>query len=116
MTVWRHVWWDVCRSVGLAVALHGCTLSGWVHPPHPPADLAADQAACYAQLAQETQGGAASLYVAEPFWVYEFRRCMQQKGWSPPHWQFSSHEGGLGSSAPANAAVLDSLACSPRST
>ena len=21
--VWRHVWWEVCRSVGLAVALHG---------------------------------------------------------------------------------------------
>ena len=28
MTVWRHVWWDVCRSVGLAVALHGCTPPG----------------------------------------------------------------------------------------
>jgi hypothetical protein len=31
-----------------------------------------------------------SLYVAEPFWVAAFRRCMQQKGWSPPHWQFAS--------------------------
>ena len=50
-----------------------------------------DQAACEAPLPQETQGGAASLYVAEPFWVSAFRRCMQQKGWSPPHWQFSSH-------------------------
>jgi hypothetical protein len=93
MTVWRHVWWDICRSVGLAVTLHGCASSGWVHSPQPPADLAADQAACYAQLAQQTQGGAASLYVAEPFWVSADRRCMQQKGWSPPHRQFSSHEG-----------------------
>jgi hypothetical protein len=94
MTAWRHIWWNVCRAVGLAVALQGCASSGWVHPPHPPADLAADQAACYAQLAQETREGAASLYIAEPFWVTEFRRCMQQKGWSPPHWQFSSHERG----------------------
>jgi hypothetical protein len=91
MLVWRHVWWEVWCSVGLAVALHGCATSGWVHLSQPPADLTADQAACYAQLRQETQGGAASLYVAEPFWVAEFRRCMQQKGWSPPHWQISSH-------------------------
>jgi hypothetical protein len=100
MMVWRHVWWEICRSVGLAVALHGCATSGWVHPPQPPADLAADQAACYAQLAQlaqETQGGAMmSLYVTEPFWVYVFHRCMQRKGWSPPHWQFSSHSGEAG--------------------
>jgi hypothetical protein len=91
MTDWRHVWWDICRSLGLAVALHGCASSGWVHPSQPSADLAADQAACYAQLTRETQGGAASLYVAEPFWVSAVRRCMQQKGWSSPHWQFSSH-------------------------
>ena len=52
--VWRHVWWEVCRSVGLAVALHGCAASEWVHLSQPPADLAADQAACYAQLPQET--------------------------------------------------------------
>jgi hypothetical protein len=96
MMVWRHVWWEVCRSVGLAVALHGCATSGWVHPSQPPADLAADQAACYAQLPQETHGGAVSLYVAEPFWVSAFRHCMQQKGWSPPHWQFSSHSRGAG--------------------
>jgi hypothetical protein len=90
MTVWRHIWRQVCGSGGLALALHGCATSGWVHPPQPPADLTADQAACYARLSQETQGGATSLYVAEPFWVAAFRRCMQQKGWSPPHWQFSS--------------------------
>ena len=83
MTVWRHVLWDVCRCLVLAVALHGCASSEWVHPTQPPPDLAADQAACNAQLAQETQGGAAALYVAEPFWVYEFRRCMQRKSWSP---------------------------------
>ena len=93
MRGWRHVWWEVCRSVGLAVALHGCTTSGWVPPPQRPADLAADQAACYAQLAQETQGGAATLYVAKPFWVAAFRRWMEQKGWSPPHRQFSSQAG-----------------------
>jgi hypothetical protein len=91
MTVGRHVRWGVCRWLVLAVALHGCATSGWVHPTQPPPDFAADQAACTAQLAQETQGGAASLYVAEPFWVYELRRCMQRKGWSPPHWQFSAH-------------------------
>ena len=84
MTVWRHVLWDVCRCLVLAVALHGCASS------EPPPDLAADQAACNAQLAQETQGGAAALYVAGPFWVYEFRRCMQRKSWSPPHWQRSA--------------------------
>jgi hypothetical protein len=67
MTDWCYVWWEVWRSVGLAVALYGCASSGWVHSPQPPADLAADQAACYARLPQETQGGATSLYVAEPF-------------------------------------------------
>ena len=90
MTVWRHVLWDVCRCLVLAVALHGCASSEWVHPTQPPPDLAADQAACNAQLAQEIQGGAAALYVAEPFWVYEFRGCMQRKSWWPPHWQRSA--------------------------
>jgi hypothetical protein len=90
MTVWRHGLWDVCRCLVLAVVLHGCASSGWVHPAQPPPDLAADQAACHAQLAQETHGGAASLYVAEPFWVEACRRCMQRKGWSLPHWQRSA--------------------------
>jgi hypothetical protein len=48
MTGWRHIWREVCGSVGLALALHGCATSGWVHPPQSTADLAADQAACYA--------------------------------------------------------------------
>jgi hypothetical protein len=96
MTVWHQALRGICGSLILAVTLQGCATSGWVHPPHPPSDLATDQAACAAQLSQETQGGATSLYVAEPFWVYEFRRCMQRKGWSPPHWQFSSRSDGPG--------------------
>jgi hypothetical protein len=94
MTVWSQALWGVGAGLVLAVALQGCATSGWVHPPQPPADLAADRATCEAQLAQETQGGGASLYVAEPFWVYEFRRCMERKGWVPPHWQRSPSSGG----------------------
>src|SRR5262249_12390741 len=92
MSVGHQALQGLCGSLILVVALQGCAPSGWVHLPQPPADLATDQAACEAQLPQETQGGATSLNVAEPFWVYEFRRYMQRKGWLPPHWTCSSHE------------------------
>jgi hypothetical protein len=96
MAAWHRTLWRIGYSLILALALQGCATSGWVHPPEPPADLATDQAACEAQLPQETRWGAASLYVAEPFWVYEFRRCMQRKGWTPPYWKFSSRDDGPG--------------------
>ena len=82
--------WSVLGSLVLAVGLQGCTTTEWTNTTSGETNVAAVLAACEAQLPQETQGGAASLYVAEPFWVYELQRCMQRKGWSPPHWKFSA--------------------------
>ena len=90
MTALRHALWGMIGSLVLAVGLQGCTTTAWTNATNGQTDVAAERAACETQLAQETQGGAASLYVAEPFWVYEVRRCMQRKGWSPPHWRLSS--------------------------
>jgi uncharacterized protein YcnI len=90
MGTWRQVLRGVCGSLVMAVSLQACTTTAWTHATKSQTEVTADQAACYAQLPQETQGGAASLYVAEPFRVVEFRRCMQHKGWSPPHWKLFS--------------------------
>lgn len=90
MVTWRHALWGVCGSLVMAVGLQACVTTAWTNTTKSQTEVTADQAACNAQLAQETQGGAASLYVAEPFWVSEVRRCMQRKGWSPPHWKLSS--------------------------
>jgi hypothetical protein len=90
MVIWRHALWGVLGSLVLAVGLQGCTTTEWTNTTTTETDVTTALATCEAQLRQETRGGAASLYVAEPFWVYELRRCMQRKGWSPPHWKFSS--------------------------
>jgi hypothetical protein len=83
--------WGILGSCVMVVSLQACTTTAWTNTTKSQTDhLAADQAACYTQLLQETQGGAVSLYVAEPFGVVEFRRCMQRKGWSPPYWQLFS--------------------------
>jgi len=66
------------------------TTTAWTSMTKSATEVTADQAACDAQLPQETHGGAASLYVTEPFWVAEVRRCMQRTGWTPPHWKFFS--------------------------
>jgi hypothetical protein len=84
----RQALWGVLGSCVMVVSLQACTTTAWTNTTKSQTDLAADQAACYTQLLQETQGGALSLYVAEP--VVEFRRCMQRKGWSPPYWQLFS--------------------------
>jgi len=86
----RHVLWSVLGSVVLTVGLQGCTTTEWTNTATNHTDVAAALAACEAQLPQETRGGSASLYVAEPFWVYESQRCMQRQGWSPPHWKLFS--------------------------
>lgn len=90
MMLSRHALWSVLISLGLTAGIQGCTTTEWTSTTTGETNVAAALAVCEAQLPQETQGGAASLYVAEPFWVYELRRCMQRKGWSPPHWKFSS--------------------------
>ena len=90
MVISRHALWSVLGSLVLAVGLQGCTTTEWTNTTTSETNVAAALAACEAQLPQEKQGGAASLYVAEPFWVYELQRCMQRKGWSPPHWKFSA--------------------------
>jgi hypothetical protein len=90
MVLSRRALWSVLGSLVLAVGLQGCTTTEWTNTTARGTDVAAALAACEAQLPQETQGGAASLYVAEPFWVYELQRCMQRQGWSPPHWKFST--------------------------
>jgi hypothetical protein len=82
--------WSVLVSLVLAVSLQGCSTTEWTNRKTSETNVTAALAACEAQLQQETHGGAAALYVAEPFWVYELRRCMQRQGWSPPHWKFSS--------------------------
>jgi hypothetical protein len=84
----RHALWSVLGSLVLAVGLQGCTTTEWTSTTTTETDVTAALATCEAQLRQETRGGAASLYVAEPFWVYELRRCMQRQGWSPPYWKF----------------------------
>ena len=88
MVIWRHALWGVLGSLVLAVGLQGCTTTEWTSTTTAETDVTAALATCEAQLRQETRGGAASLYVAEPFWVYELRRCMQRQGWSPPYWKF----------------------------
>ena len=90
MVISRHVLWSLLGSLVLSVGLQGCSMTEWTKATTSETNVTAALAACEAQLPQETQGGAASLYVAEPFWVYELRRCMQRQGWSPPHWKFSS--------------------------
>jgi hypothetical protein len=90
MVTSRQALWSVLGSLVLAVGLQGCATTKWTNTTTRETDVAAALAACEAQLPQETRGGASSLYVAEPFWVYVLQRCMQRQGWSPPHWQFSS--------------------------
>ena len=84
----RQALWSVLGSLMLAVGLQGCTTTEWTHTDTSETNVTAVLATCEAQLPQETQGGGASLYVWEPFWVYELRRCMQRQGWSPPYWEF----------------------------
>ena len=90
MVISRHALWGVLGSLVLVVGLQGCTTTEWTSTTTAETDVTAALATCEAQLPQQTQGGAASLYVAEPFWVIQWRRCMQRQGWSPPHWKFSS--------------------------
>jgi len=90
MVLSRYALWSVLGSLVLAVGLQGCTTTEWTNTATNQTGLTAARAACEAQLPQETRGGAASLYVAEPFWVYEFQRCMQRQGWLPPHWKLLS--------------------------
>ena len=90
MVVSRSTLWGVCGSLVMIVGLQACATTPWTNAAKSQTEVTADQAACDAQLAQETHGGAVSLYVAEPFGVVEFRRCMQRKGWAPPHWKLSS--------------------------
>ena len=90
MVISRHALWSVLGSLVLVVSLQGCATTEWTNTTTSETNVAAALAACEAQLPHETQGGATSLYVAEPFWVYELQRCMQRKGWSPPHWKFSA--------------------------
>ena len=89
MGMTHQAFWGLLGSCVIAVSLQWCTTTAWTTATNSPTEVTTDQAACDAQLAQETHGGAASLYVAEPFWVSEVRRCMQRKGWSPPHWKLS---------------------------
>jgi hypothetical protein len=56
MTVWHQALRGICYSLMLAVALQGYAPSGWVHPPHPPSDLATDQAACEANCPRRHNG------------------------------------------------------------
>ena len=90
MVLSRRALWSVLGSLMLAVGLQGCRTTEWTNTTTNQTDVASVLATCEAKLPQETQGGAVSLYVAEPFWVYELRRCMQRQGWSPPHWQLLS--------------------------
>jgi hypothetical protein len=90
MVISYQALWSVLGSLVLAVGLQGCATTEWTNTTTSETNVATVLAACEAQLPQETQGGAVSLYVAEPFWVYELQRCMQRKGWSPPHWKFSA--------------------------
>ena len=90
MVISYQALWSVLGSLVLAVGLQGCATTEWTNTTTSETNVATVLAACEAQLPQETQGGAVSLYVAEPFGVYELQRCMQRKGWSPPHWKFSA--------------------------
>ena len=87
MVISRSALWGVSGSLVMIVGLQACATTPWTNAAKSQTEVTADQAACDAQLAQETQRGAVSLYVAEPFGVVECRRCMQRKGWSPPHWK-----------------------------
>jgi len=90
MVISRQALWSVLGSLVLVVGLQGCSTTEWTKTASSETNVAAALAACEAQLPQETRGGSASLYVAEPFWVYESQRCMQRQGWSPPHWKLFS--------------------------
>ena len=90
MVISRQALWSALGSLVLAAGLQGCATTEWTSTTTSETNVAVALAACEAQLPHETQGGATSLYVAEPFWVYELRRCMQRKGWLPPHWKFSA--------------------------
>ena len=83
MVISCHALWSVLGSLVLAVGLQGCTTTEWTNTTTSETNVAAALAACEAQLPQETQGGAASLYVAEPFWVYELNGAGGEGGHSP---------------------------------
>ena len=92
MMGWRHVWWgglSQCRARGGPPWLYHLRVGAPAQRPATSRQIRRPATRSW----PGTQGGAAALYVAEPFWVAAFRRCMQQKGWSPPHWQFSSQAG-----------------------
>ena len=63
MVVSRSTLWGVCGSLVMIVGLQACATTPWTNAAKSQTEVTADQAACYAQLAQETHGGAVSLYV-----------------------------------------------------